>query len=260
MKKKISLICLCSIFLLGICGCNNNENNNGNELIRVLKCNVLNNIKYSFDNYFITNDNDLYVLNINQLYSNNENCKKINNDEKIIKLMSAREKANNYYKYFVLDDKGNIYNINNNELTLYTDIKNENYDVPVFETFQDDNIVSQYLYFALKKDGNLYWYEEIFQRQDKNKLVLLKKYDNEIILEYSLINIQQGYIGYIKTDKAFYTTKAINQEQCEKYADVECQYEIVKNEKLTDIYDDISIYRLDSTYITKDGKQYAIYE
>lgn len=258
MKKKLGLIFICGIILFGVCSCKNKENNVNNNkptLIKELKCDVLNNVKYSFDNYFITNNNDLYILNTDQLYSNNKNCKKINSNENIIKLMAVISTTNNYYEYYVLDDKNNIYYINNIELILQTYINNENYDVPVFKTFIDNNIISQYTYFALKNDGNLYWYEKIYQKQDENKLVLFKKYDNEIILEY---NFTIAAHGYIKTNKAFYTTKVINQEQCEKYVDVECKYDLAKNVQLTNIYDDISIYKLDSTYITKDGKMYQL--
>ena len=80
MKKKISLIVLCGIVLLGVCSCGNKDNdidNNAPTPIRELKCSSLNNVKYSYEGYFLTNDNDLYVLNTEGLYSNNENCLKI---------------------------------------------------------------------------------------------------------------------------------------------------------------------------------------
>ena len=65
MKKKLELIFICGIILFGVCSCKNKENNVNNNkptLIKELKCDVLNNVKYSFDNYFITNNNDLYIL------------------------------------------------------------------------------------------------------------------------------------------------------------------------------------------------------
>lgn len=257
MKKKLSLICLCGIVLLGVCSCGNKDNDVDNKVptpIKELKCNALNNVKYSFGDYFLTNDNDLYFLNTVQLYSNNENCLKINNESKIVKRIG---------EYF-LDENNKVYFLKTHDSLEIVNV--DGMHKGVYELLLDNNVINAYVNVILKTDGKLYKLKSGLSHYNKiDELTLYKEINDEKILEfgnYGSIRIKYETYSldisgtYIKTDKAFYISTITNKE-CLKYADIECKYDFEKNEELTSKYNDIVIIKKNS-YIAKDGKQYQL--
>ena len=263
MKKKLSLICLCGIVLLGVCSCGNKDNdidNNAPTPIRELKCSSLNNVKYSYEGYFLTNDNDLYVLNTEGLYSNNENCLKINNESKIIKNVENYFLGENNKRYRIVDENTlkAIDKIDNYELLFDSNVVKLESDTLLKADGKTYDIV-------LKDDGKLYEvkYKSLFN--EIAELILYKEFNDEKILDFStygFIRIKYETYDvntisyYIKTDKAIYTSTLANKE-CLKYADIKCKYDFQKDEQLTSKYNDIAIIG-NNGYITKDGKQYQL--
>lgn len=268
--KKFCLILISVIILLCICGCDNKKNEieenekPENNLIKELNCSALSNKKYNIGNYFITNDNDLYVLNTHLLYSNDENCKKINDDNvKILKLMLGDD------YYYVMDSNNNIFQFESGSDKMMPYVEHTNHTNMVrheLKTLKDDEVVIQISQYIIKKDGNLYQYRYRYENGEIEDFILYQSFDHEKILEFGYYgNVRVQYetyskditSNYIKTDKAYYTSTISNKE-CLKYADVECEFEFIKNEELTNIYDDINIYTGNLTYIAKDKNQYKL--
>ena len=62
---------------------------------------------------------------------------------------------------------------------------------------------------------------------------------------------------FVKTENSYYRMKVTNSEECSKYADVNCVYEMALDDKLTEEYDQILAYN-GSTLITKYGKIFNV--
>lgn len=242
MKNKISLFILCGIILLGVCSCGNN---NIEEEISAINCSALNDVKLIYnDGEFLTNNGDVYKININSLFSNNTNCIKINDNIKITR------KISDYY----YDSESNLYYENDNNLIKINDkaiLKQEKHII------DDNTIISGSTLLYLKNDGKIYRYNfENYQEE------IIKSIDNEKILYYIVYsdaseNFDYGdYYSLIKTNKAYYTIINTNKEECEKYVDTKCEYSLLMNKKLTNIYDKI-IYIDREYYITTDYKVYS---
>ena len=222
---------------------NNNDVQNKEEgkehTAQQLNCSALKDIKTSvfmgYSGYiFETNNGNIYELSTS-LFRNNTNCKKLNDDNiKVEKRLSERNfLATNGFIYSISND-GKVSRSYNVDINDYEDVIME-------KTFYFDN-------YRLKKDGKIYKYVN-------DNWELYKEIANEKILDFSIIN-NYNY-EYIKTDKAFYSLSLINKEQCEKYNEIECEYKLIKNEKLTSAYNDIAVV-IDNggSYIDRNGKFY----
>lgn len=125
--KKISLLLLCGIILLGVCGCNSYLNDS--SLSQYAKQQVLYNGSYKINcpeltensiisnfngEFFITNNN-VYQLNYEQVYSNEKNCKLIGNIKEGTKPIIfdnhtiVDNKKNEYYISWEKNEKGDYY-------------------------------------------------------------------------------------------------------------------------------------------------------
>lgn len=253
MKKNVIVLI---VFTMLLCGCGsllNEDNNEEKTLLREFKCSVLDDVKYKSESYFITNDNEVYVYNINKLYSNNENCKSISNGVKISRLVCGIE-------CYVVDDIGNYYVIDKDNYDLTLKDKDGYFEPGTLGLLQNSEIVFKRGDLILSTDGKLY-------KENGTTLELYKEISGEKILEYGEHGDMQimhegeskpvlGY--YIKTDKAFYTTIVTNAERCLTYVDVECEMDFAKNEVLTKKYNDIKLYQLYYNYVDKDGNYYKL--
>ena len=92
-----------------------------------------------------------------------------------------------------------------------------------------------------------------------------QKIDTSIIGEEKIVALYYSNSNFfIKTDKAFYEYKeeqiVTNQEECEKYADIKCNYEkriqITRNEKLAKHYNDIK-FIADGKIVFYNNKLYS---
>ena len=245
---------------------NNTNNKNEKKFIGFYKengdfeCSALEQIKYGGYNFFITTDNEVYLISTYQKYSDETNCKKIEG-AKVTKIIRGS----------AADDDGKLYNIENNEL------KKSIGSDPVEKIARDYLLISPYYggqgdsgeyFLGLKEDGKIY---KVKYKSDYNyekdtynsKIIseeLFKEIENEKILYFekadSANNDISEMFNVIKTDKAYYTMKNINEKECQKYADVNCKYELQKNEELTKEYDNIAFY---TTYliILKNKEMYT---
>lgn len=126
--------------------------------------------------------------------------------------------------------------------SVFDDLEDEDYD---FVTTEDYNFTTIFV-----KNREVYWYKEDKTDETstkKEKIVLLEVPEDEIIL---------GLHGTaLKTDKNYYTLQQINEEECEKYADVKCEVKMARS-SLSDVYDDVLVLT-EKMLIEKDYKVYG---
>ncbi|MBE6158437.1 MAG: hypothetical protein E7159_01270 [Firmicutes bacterium] len=315
MNKKIVLIILFFLSLLVITGCGTekqeekkviNESTEVDELKTIgeyeyettFKCDALSkNIRYfnyGNSNWFVTDDNEVYVFSLYQLFSNGTNCKKINDKFDDIIFNDTEYNWNStkgkyigetvYYNeeleqvsvdtqnYLIVRDSlsrgmykeiiADLAAIKDSDYTRYRKVNG----CTAFGTKNDNNI---YI-FNLNPTLN---YETLEKSIISNEEVIYSVPKDETILDFyysskayakgcyggsSIDNIEED-IGkkFIITDKAYYRP-LLKDESCLKYQDVECEYTWKKDEELSKIKDNI-LYRDESIIITKSGRIYNNY-
>lgn len=269
MKKRLSLVLLCGIVLLGLCGCGNNKNssNENKNNSKITKYNYigsfndnilcsgldLNDIIHINEKYVITS-NKKYEINDEKLYSTtNENCK-------VIKTFNGKAIDYKWWGHsegyeLLQTDNGYKYQNWSNEV-LNKNIEHykslgENVlfglDLAIYDEraagggYGKDLIsVDNDLKYIPYKDMKISNTIDIIESFDKNERVIF--INNQIV----------------KTNKAYYTISKYktNKEDCEKYADIKCEYgyRLKKDKALTDNYDNIIVV---SEYIVdKHGNIY----
>lgn len=261
MKKTITIGILLFSLITLIIGCKSNEKNNyykdeksindSHEEKKLsdykqghkIKCSLLNeNIISYLDNFVEYNSKEIYHINFNQLYSNNENC---------IKVFTANNNIigtiNHGYYSGMADINGHIYGINESNLQIFEDIGKHLAYLP-----KDDELMSSlpgtFIHSVYnKKNKTLIIYENYKVNNEKKYIVDISKLkDEEVIMNYGDV---------IKTNKKYYqiVKNITNKEECNKYADIECEYkyEIINNEIMSNSYNDILSY-INGKIIMKD--------
>lgn len=221
---------------------------NGKEINII--CDELTNAKYFSENLMYTKDNRLFAINMDSLYSNNQNCIYIgtaiygnenNNIGEVKGIIGNTFVDNNKKRYMVnsleIQTSGELgYNYN----TWYYGYKN-----------------SDWTEHGISYDGNNYY----LTRYNEAGTIINDTFDeNEEIL--SINN------GIVKTNKKYYSlySQITNQEQCNKYADVSCIYEYSFKEMhdLSYYYDEIvTVSRKAGRYIDvidNEGNLYSYYD
>ncbi len=239
--KKISLILLCGIILLGICGCGTSKfektlqeehygfgwGNDYNE--EGLVCEEIKDAISLDNNYFLTSTGDLYKFNGQKLFSNDKNCIKTDygNSNLAFILNSGIYNKNHELTYIINEDKEimtpqEYKDKYNSDLYVYNRdiIFNEDYDFIASNGWNEEIITI--------KDNIIYYYDKNNQKQ---KL-------GEIPKDEKILYLGGGNVSIIKTDKAYWSLKITNEEECTKYVDRKCNVSFVKS-SLTDIYDKI---------------------
>lgn len=266
--KKI-LFSLIILVLITGCGVKNNEKNSSNEEIKtskvekVLKENRMQKFNWNCDvslneikevdwssRLFITTNNELYSLLFeDKLYSNNQICKKIETELKFERFVnSALITTNNeIYAYIQSENK-----IINEEDILYNGFVG-GFDYSIFHA--DKNIYYAGYDSSEMGGGNKMYYKvnnnnvSLFYELNKDDLNVYNFENNEIFLN--------GSNEILQTDKAFYTYGITNKKECQKYADVKCEYGLIKD-NISEIYSDIYLYNK-YFIILKNNDNYEVY-
>lgn len=266
--KIRNIIILYLIILFTICGCQekkknySNPNNNGkNNLTNELKivktskiiCDELkesDNINYISYNFFTTKQGELYSLNIDKLFSNEQNCKKIESDVNIVRPFGANLSFSTGVPVMLGADN-NLYEVHN-DYKLYS-YSADDVSFPQ-KTDRSDLFFTSYGYFHYldNKIINFKCNCNPFNIFDNvSKIENLKLEEEEKIINFSGNSV-------ITSNSIYYLDKInTNQDRCNKYADIECEYKVVwkkvdetinrlRNnilyfDKLTDVY--VIIYK-----------------
>ena len=186
--------------------------------------------KYSI----IAINGEVYDIAFNRKFENGENCQKRGFDTKITSYIDNVVVGQNNKFYSVYE------NLAEKEMSFDYDIK---------------DIIQKSYQFILKKDGNIYFQEN---PTDTTFKVKYKKSDfsgkiNSIGIINSDYTENEERKIVVLTDKAVYYTKATNKEKCKEFADVKCDYVLIKDKLLTKNRKHI-LYVDDTILITKDGK------
>jgi hypothetical protein len=211
-----------------LCGCGQEE---VNEQVEDYNCSILDKVYLTQgfnSHHIITTDGEVYKTGN---FSDGTNCKKIETDKKI----------NRIWDMFLIDEDGNPF-IEDDEEKESKEHSWEFMDVSIYQ----DVIKSENEDYALKTDGIIYFKNEPYV-----------SFENEKILDFRLYEGNSELFSFIKTDKAYYSS-VVKDENCYKYDDIECEYIVKENEKLTNLYNEISFiieyWNNNYSYVLKSGK------
>lgn len=244
-----------------------------------LICDALDNIKIFTSDYFITKDNEIYDISFNELYSNNQNCKKREIDKKIKDI--KYENKVSYNRIIFLDSNNNVFY---DDLTKYDEehfsiqnkiLKDNNIQM-IFPSTIDTKLIKEYYkndnfyqdrettILVLKRDNKLYKQvyinnqykhninfksEEIYKSLEEygniQQIAMSDYYSNNNGKSYKL---EDNTITTIISDKGYYYLEEIKTDECIKYKDIECKLELKESE----------IYKRFSKDIKFIGEQYTI--
>ena len=270
MKKRITCLIIICILIFSVTGCGNKKmkkeekeyniydsiNSKYSNYKKSIVCSELDDAVDISDDfrYFITKDHKIYELSYDKLFSNNENCKQLDTEYQLLRFFDYRA---------IGTDGTSLYEIGYTSLkfnTSYREAKNIILGGKEKETYYDlkDNknkSKDKYIYLLIK-DGNIV--------ADGEDIVFQPK-ENETI-DYIVDRT-------IKTNKNIYVfdKKNTNQEECDKYADVDCierhsfypndSFIYGKNDNLIkNNVNDIAFYKYNGTntfVMMKDGSVYT---
>ena len=101
-------------------------------------------------------------------------------------------------------------------------------------------------YYVLKEDGDVYRY--VLGRNNSNGVYLVSSskmytHDNygSEILDFNYAG-EKSEATFIRTEDSIYRNTALNRDMCLKYVDIDCEYEFLKDEILTEHYEHIMAY------------------
>lgn len=197
-------------------------------------------LKYLTSSKAITVSGKIYDLSLGQKYSNEQNCKVANFSWKVEAVFdNSIMRASDGNFYYLNGDN------NTEEYSLVT-VNDKSYDIYKILLGDADNkkviTVDSNLgiYYALKSDGNVY------------KMIITRSSSQEpYTLTSSEIAYSKGRYGkivdfnfdsnnvttYIKTEDKIYRMVKLNKDECSKYADIECKFEMREDTELMKYYD-----------------------
>lgn len=292
MSKKNIILLNIMLLLLIVVGCSNTKDNSTSSLnkeltldekiedntfgISNLKCSALNDydIIDAKNNILLLSDGYAYtfVNKQDKLYSNNEQCKKVDENIKIAK----------FYEGSLIGNDNKIYNYINNELeeddsydykrNSYADLlsddeirqlkivemNEEEYNkYKATEGYEGEQFVSYGYrkFIILKNDGNIYesiYSANYYYSKDMTKYKLKEEkviYSSDV---YGLINsfstlITDSHtviVNKIVSDKGYYELQEVKTDDCQKYEDIICEKKLMLNEKIDKYKKDIKYMNL----------------
>lgn len=198
------------------------------------------NIKFLTSSYAITTAGNVYELSLSGLFSNNMNCRKAPKVQAVAIMDNSviRDKDG---KYYYLKQEGNG--------TLpYQEVTRDDRNYQLYNMLLKDTTVikvstvnaNAYNYYVLKNDGNIYNYvfEEVGERDKTLKfrsasiIYAKSRFGNTPIIDFNYAG--DSTATYFRTENEIYRYTITNEEECNKYVDVPCKYELKKDEKLTE--------------------------
>lgn len=216
-------------------------------------------VKFYSGNILITESGNLYEINLGKVYSNDMNCKKPDFSVKVSAIFDLSIVKGDDDNYYYLGGSTDIepYSLvttNNEDYALY-DILLEDEDVVKVNTVNKKDGI----YYVLKTDGNIYQYNinknnNVYKLLNNFLLYDKSDYDSKIVdFSYNGSNSTT----YVKTEKSYYRMHVTNGDECYKYADIACKYEMDQDEKLTKEMDRVLAYN-GSSLISTYGKVFSV--
>lgn len=268
MKRKLNFIISLIFILLCLCGCQKEEKkqdikNENTDTIKPISFNCddfkNNNIIYFDGEYMALDNNQIYetTLKEGKMFSNNQQCKKIEIDLEIndIKIFSyvptspvprfVLSNNNNYYKYYVDTKKLVIVDTR----TFYHQLfANYGGNKIFYSSYNDKTIL------GINVNGNLYKYT--YENYPIQEEIIMSSQEYGKVLDVIFEDNLDFKIKNIITENGYYTLKenVIETDECMKYEDIECEieYKFIKNKKY-DKYKDNIKYVGNEIVVLKDN-------
>ena len=209
---------------------------------------------------FITTSGELYEFSTDKIYSNEQVCKKIDTDVTFDRFslfandrdLSIIISTDNQY-YYYKDGEFQDYFINDNSIRKINEEHPNNYG------YYQGGATSYDIYYYIE-NNNIYEYK-IKPYYDPYSQSLKHEFISDGIID----TIQDGeeFVSLdgriIKTNKAFYKLGIKNQEECNKYEDVEPIFGLVKLDKISEDYNKIKYFNGNYIIYNDDPENLYIY-
>lgn len=277
MKKKICYFIVIVLMVFIATGCNNGETTRGIRHAGFtlsgseFNCTEFMPIDEEDTNYtkiwylgaskIITDTGIIYEMALDGEFSTGESCKKADFTKRVVGIFDD--------KIIKADDGKFYYLVSNGNAAAYSQVTTEDNSYQVYQILFEDPDVTKVItvdqnsgiYYLLKRDGNVYKY--IVTRPSYNEPYILRS--SEIIYSkgtYGGAILDFNYTNslgtnYIRTNSSLYRTIASNRDECSKYADIQCQYQMQRDDDLYQYMNQIIAYN-GSTIITTYGSVFTI--
>ncbi len=219
-------------------------------------------IKFLTNSYAITTEGRFYMLSLGKEFQNGLNCKRPPNleNKKVKSLIDGKVVLCDDNKLYSItgDNAYTEYMANESDYGLYRALLNENDIIKAIATGSQDNV---YSFYALKTDGNIWNISYVktgnsnntYYSRNTNSIAFNKTAYGGSIVDFNYVGSAPG--TYVRTDTEIYRMKVQNSDECSKYVDVPCKYEIELDNNLTPHMN--RMLGFGGTYILTDyGKQF----
>ncbi len=276
MKKNIIKFGLLSILMLLVCtACDGNVTRDirhaGFALSGEFKCSVVmpsdkedtsySKIRYFTGSHMILDDGRIYELSLGQYFTNQQNCREASTNIRVKAILDNRiVKATDDLYYYLVGE---------NNVTPYTQVPETDNNYDIYDLLlRDENTVkvmtadsSIGLYYLLFSDGNVY--ADTITKPDRNSLPIITS--TQVVYnksDYGAIIRDFNYAGdslstFVRTDYKTYRLRMTNADQCTKYADIRCEFQMQEDPIFEQYKDRIIVYN-GSTLITDYGKMFGV--
>lgn len=216
-------------------------------------------VRFLTGKHAIMESGSVYELSMGQKYSNEQNCMASPLTSGVVALFNENVVKTSGGKYYFLVRTG--------DNAAYTAVPNTDSNYMIYDIILKDSEVlkvktadaSAGHYYVLKKDGNVYNY--VVTKNHASAAIVStpvvysrSNYDGEII-DFSYAGKTTG--TFVRTNTKIYRMMATNREECSKYIDVACTYEMSLDKGLTDHQNRILGFS-GSFLITTYGKQFNV--
>ena len=218
-------------------------------------------IRYLTGDRIITTEGKIYEVSLGQNYSNNQNCRAADTSLRVSAIMDD--------KVFKATD-GNFYTlVNENNTAAYTQISSSDNSYVIYELLlKPEGTIKAMtadsnngIFYVLKSDGNVYGITITKANSNAAPSIV----GSNIVYnstDYGGTIVDFNYNGdsgstFVRTDLKVYRMKAINVEECSKFADVACSYQMMESTVFEENRDYIVAYN-GSTVITSYKKVFTV--
>ena len=212
-------------------------------------------------NFIVDEDGKVYDMSLSKVYSNNQNCRVSNFSIPIVAILDNTIGMGSDLKYYYMNA--------NNSVSAYSEVGVSDSSYGLYDVLFKIPLVvkivtvdqSSGIYYLLKNDGNIYKY--VITRSDSqspfsivSSEVIYSKENFGFITDFNYSNNAIA-TTYILSDEKFYRMVMTNKDECSKYADVECRFELKNDLDLLEQRKYIVGYN-GSLLITNYGKIFTV--
>lgn len=218
-------------------------------------------IKYFTGSHLINSEGKIYELSLGQKFANNQNCKLSDTNIVVKAIFDDKIVKGTDNKYYYL--------VGSNDVPSYSVIPETDNSYLIYDLLlKADDVIkvitansSTGLYYVLKDDGNIYGYT--ISKKDYNSLPAVTSttvaYSKN---DYGAKIIDFNYAGeslntFLRTDEKIFRMKITNSEECNKYADIKCNFQMLEDE-IFNTYKDVIISYNGNTLITNYKQMFTV--